>query len=623
MRRVQLVRQLCWLIPFGICAGVFWPGLNSWFHQDDFAWLGLRLEIYSARDLLLALFEPRAQGTIRPWSERGFFLAMSTLFGLDAFPYRLVVFATQALNMALVAALGFRLTGMRLAGFLGALFWGVNAGLGVPLSWTSSYNQVMCAAFLLGATLLWSRYLETGSRRYYWAQMAVFVLGFGALEINIVFPALAAALALADNREKVWHTAPMFAISGSYYLLHSWVAVKPKSGPYAMHLDFSMAGTLRHYWEMAFASPGLKDLSVPGWWMEAGRVAPWVLSAALAVFAVARLMARDGKVLFPLAWFVVVIGPVLPLRDHISYYYLAVPTAGLSMLGGWAAAKALSNGWAPALAAVILSGFYVASSATVGRSVAEFNYARTEQARRVVLGVEVAQRLHPGKSILLHGVGTELYWSTINDYPFRLIAADVHLTPGSEVSIQQNADLGEVSKFVFPVGATLEGLAANQVVVYQVGGEKLRNITQAYRLVAEKELTRGLSRRVNVGHLAFSKQLGQGWKDIEGGFRWMWKKAVVMLGGPGHEGQKLHLDGYIPRLLVENGAIELTVRVEGEKVGAVKLSQPDAAFHEVLDLRREWVGKEEVRVELEVDRGYKEPGEERELGIVFGSLSIR
>ena len=65
-----------------------------------------------------------AQGTIRPWSERGFFMLYSKLFGLEALPYRLTVFATQALALFLLSRVTWRLTSSLLAAFLAPLFWG-------------------------------------------------------------------------------------------------------------------------------------------------------------------------------------------------------------------------------------------------------------------------------------------------------------------------------------------------------------------------------------------------------------------------------------------------------------------------------------------------------------------
>ena len=49
-----------WTAPSLFCLMVYWFGLQSWFQQDDFAWLGLRLSVFNTADLARALFEPMA-----------------------------------------------------------------------------------------------------------------------------------------------------------------------------------------------------------------------------------------------------------------------------------------------------------------------------------------------------------------------------------------------------------------------------------------------------------------------------------------------------------------------------------------------------------------------------------
>ncbi len=95
------------------------------------------------------MFEPAAQGTIRFWSERGFFLLFEKLFGLDSLPFRLWVFFTMAANLALIAWITLRITGSRIAGFLAPVLWTANTSLTLVMTWTSAYNEALCALFLL------------------------------------------------------------------------------------------------------------------------------------------------------------------------------------------------------------------------------------------------------------------------------------------------------------------------------------------------------------------------------------------------------------------------------------------------------------------------------------------
>jgi hypothetical protein len=192
----RALSTLDWLLPVLILFWVWRYALRCWFIADDFAWLNLLGSVHSFRDFLCAMFAPMAQGAIRPWSERGFFMLFESLFGLDSLPWRLCVFITAAVDILLISRLALRLTRSRLAAFLSPVLWIANAALTDTLCWTSVYNELLCPLFLLSALLLFMRWADTGRTAWWWWQLAVFSLGFGALEINIVYPALALSLGL-------------------------------------------------------------------------------------------------------------------------------------------------------------------------------------------------------------------------------------------------------------------------------------------------------------------------------------------------------------------------------------------------------------------------------------------
>src|ERR1035438_8921345 len=86
-----------------------------------------------------------------------------------------------------------RLTGSTAAGFLAPILWIANSKLILVMTWCLAYDYTLCAAFLLTAFWLFLRWMDPSGRRYYLCMWAVFLLGFGVLETNIVFPLLAAA----------------------------------------------------------------------------------------------------------------------------------------------------------------------------------------------------------------------------------------------------------------------------------------------------------------------------------------------------------------------------------------------------------------------------------------------
>jgi hypothetical protein len=56
---------------------LYWPGLTTWFYQDDFGWLNLRHDVHSARDLAVALLAPKAHGNMRPLGENAYWLGLA------------------------------------------------------------------------------------------------------------------------------------------------------------------------------------------------------------------------------------------------------------------------------------------------------------------------------------------------------------------------------------------------------------------------------------------------------------------------------------------------------------------------------------------------------------------
>ncbi len=102
----------------------------------------------------------------------------------------------MAANLTLVAWITRRITGSASAGAFAAMLWTANAALVTVMAWSSAYNEALCSLFLLSALALFIRYAETGAAAFWWWQLVVFTLGFGALEINVVYPALAAAYVL-------------------------------------------------------------------------------------------------------------------------------------------------------------------------------------------------------------------------------------------------------------------------------------------------------------------------------------------------------------------------------------------------------------------------------------------
>ena len=609
----RLQRAAWWGGPSLICLLVHCRSFAAWFQSDDFAWLGVGLGRHGLHDYLLALFAPMAQGTIRPWSERLFFMLGFQLFGLDALPFHAVVFATQFANLALVAWIGWRLTGRRAAGFLAAVLWTLNNVQVEPLAWVSAYNQVLCAFFLLLAFHLLLRYVETGDSRYNLYQWIVFLLGFGAMELNLVYPALAAIYALLYARQYLRRVWPLFLPSVAYFGLHMMVAPTGKDPNYVMHFTGSMLRTLAKYWAWSVGPVNFwAPTALPKWLIPAAVV---LVSLGLLAFAV-----RKGRTaVFCLAWFVIALAPVLPLRDHVSEYYAFVPAIGLCWLGGCALAEAWrAAAWVRAVA-LCLAGLYGLIMAPRTLAASDWNYRLTARVRGLVEGVARAHQLHPSQTILLDGVDTELFYNAVLDHPYRLLGIDhLYLTPGSERHIDAHPELGDVGEFVLAPDVTARALDSGAVAIYDVRGPRLRNITSSW---ASQPGAPGLPARVDVGSQLAAPLLGPEWYTPDGNHRWMPRRASLRMAGPIAAGEKLYLRGYYPEDQMGNGPVGVKVTVNGSTLAPMTIAA-GGNFELAFSLPEAVVGQA-MQVVVEVNRTFRAGSDIRDLGLAFGEFEVR
>ncbi|HWQ54329.1 MAG TPA: hypothetical protein VN442_11630 [Bryobacteraceae bacterium] len=521
LRHNRRVRVRLWrVLPILFLVAFYWLGLWTWFYQDDFGWLNLRRDVHTWTDVLPAIFAPQAgHGIVRPLSVTGYFLLFSTLFGIDPLPFRIAVFVTQAGALLLLGDIMLRLTRSRAAGFWAQIFWAANSGLAVVMCWTSIYNQALCGFFLLLAFWCLLRYLETGERRWWIAQWAAFLAGFGALETNVVYPALAASYTWFAARKHFRRTLPMFAVSAAYALLHLTSAAQP-GGVYGLHPGLSMAATFWTYWIMALGPDRLAVVrQIPAWTVVAATLA---LTAGAAV---ALLRVRGAWL--GLAWFIFPLAPFLPLRDHVMDYYLAVPAIGLGMLGGWAVAAASRAGIAAKAATVAAAALYLGFSLPASHAIVQWHYDRSRDVEKLVLGVEEIHRARPDGTILLTGVTTDLFLAGMADVPFRALNIPrVYLAPGAAEAIASPL----AAWFVLPDALAIGELDAGRAAVYDASGPQLRNVTRRWRTAAV--LRSETPRLIIPGDPLYAPYLGTGWEAPRDGFRRTYARATLRIGGP-------------------------------------------------------------------------------------------
>ena len=606
-----------WLAAPLLCFALYHGALRAWFQADDFAWLALRLDVHDWRSLMHALFDPMAQGSVRPLSERAFFLVLPWLFGTSRLPFHLCVFLTQCANLTLLTAITRRLTGSPAAGFWAAVLWIFNSGFVVPMIWLYAYNQVLCAFFVLAAFWFLLRYVDTGRTRDNVWQWVFFLAGFGALELNAVYPALASLYTFLFARRRLRATLPLFIPSVVFVGLHAVLAPLSATGTYALHLG-SIPETLLTYWRWALLSayfpPVYERFAAP---LLA------LLSMGVIGFAIIRASRRDWLPIFWLSWFVIVLLPYLPLRDHIMDYFLPLPTAGLAMLGAYAVVHAWARPLARQIAVVVILAAYFREARVIDLGATQWWHDRSYDIERMVLATVRARQLHPGKTILLDGVDKQLFWAGVFHYPFRVFGvSDVYLTPGSERHIEPHPETGRISDFELPDGPALHAIKNDQVVVYRIGFP-LKAITSAYDEAAVDTLSPAPPHRVDAGSPLTAYLLGPEWYDSEGGNRWMPKRATLRIAGPRSPSEKLYLNGFIAPVQIAQGPTIVRVTVDGVSLPDATLRPAGNRFQLEFALPKQALGEEELEIALEVGRTFLVGADTRPLGLNFGVFEIR
>lgn len=425
-------RPLRWIVPPALALILFWPGLLSWFQKDDFAWLGLYSMIHNWADLLTALFHPEAQGTMRVISERLLFIASYGLFGMNALPPHLLCFATHIANLTLIQMVCARLTGSAGAGFCAAILWTINSNMAFALASVSLFNQLLCAFVFLLALWLLIQFAATDDRRYLIAQWVVYVAGFGVLELNVVYAALATAYALCAARHVLRQTIPLFLPALAYTALHFAITPPIVDGPYRAHWDLSVIPTLGLYWKTALGPIKLINLGIhPSLGRSAMAAA---LTVGLLAFLFHQAQRKQWPAVFFAAWFMIVLAPLLALRDHFSDYYLTIPAAGLAM---WAATGVIA-GWRQGTcgkaAVVLLLAIYAGVNVPLARLNVTSVYERSVRIHAMIDSVLRERQLHPNQPLMLTDIDDDLYKSALIHRPFRLYGIE-------DICIQQHPEL--------------------------------------------------------------------------------------------------------------------------------------------------------------------------------------
>ncbi len=433
-------RAAYYLCAPALCMALFWRTLFTWFRTDDFSLLSLASSVHDLPSLRYALFQPVAQGTVRVLSDRLFYLVPYSLFGVRAGPFHVCILLTWFIALGLAAEIGTRVAGSRAAGLAAALLLTTSPILVTPLAWAATYEVVLCTFFALAALYARIRWLETGATGWRAAEWILFLLGFGAQEGIVMYPAAAVLYTWAVARRNVLKKGErsvfaLFIPAFAFAAVHLFLIPKQPSQAYTVAVDMRMPGTLMMYVRMALGPERFE--------------ARKILASVLAAFLIWRLWRRDWAALFAAGWFLLWLAPVLPLPNHLADYYLTAPMAGLAWLGGWALVAAWKAGIPARIGSAALVTLYLINGIPAIQAETAWYLDHTSRMRLAFRGMEELGRQQPDAIVIFKGVDNDLFQTGFQDNPSRLAGlSQAFLAPGSEKGIVAREDLGGIKSLI-------------------------------------------------------------------------------------------------------------------------------------------------------------------------------
>jgi hypothetical protein len=199
---------------------------------------------------------------------------------------------------------------------------------------------------------------------------------------------------------------------------------------------------------------------------------------------------------------------------------------------------------------------------------------------------------------------------------------DVYLAPGSEKLITPHPEIDDLSMYVLPADRTESGLNHGEIVVYRAGKGPLKNITNEFAVPEDAAAGSG-SLTLDVSDPLVVRRLGPTWYPREGRFRWMPRSATVQMPGPRSSTQKLYVTAVCPALQLDQGPLEMTLKIDGIPLPPVHFTQPNRNTTFSFDLPAETIGKAAIQITIELSRTMRVGADHRDLGVAFGRFQIK
>ncbi len=309
-----------WLLIFAATLLAYAGSLRYGFSQDD--WFFLLISRASNFGDVLNFFNPASQSGFAFFRPLGtqlyFYLFQNQSVAMHAF-----MLLVQSFNGFLVMRLVARLKVKSPVPLMVGILYAISSVHFLSLYYIAATQQLLAATFSLLSLIL---FLE----RKYWISAIFFVIALLSKETAIVVPGVAFILVLVNKlKPNLKQFAPYAFVFALYSLMRLTTSTTVQS-EYYFSFDPSVLTNIRWYalfganFPEQLVSYGLPHMGInlTQFITDFGTSA-WIIvisSSLIALFALIRLI-QTRRWLYTL-WFVIGLGPVILLRDHLYPHYL-------------------------------------------------------------------------------------------------------------------------------------------------------------------------------------------------------------------------------------------------------------------------------------------------------------
>jgi hypothetical protein len=324
--RTYILSQITLALFVFLC---FRAGIDNFFAGDDFDWLFDAIKIMHRPSTLITTHQGHF---IRPITSL-FFLVNLLIAGSNPVAQHLTTILLHVVNVILLSYILGRLCQNRLAGLLGALFWGVNYKHTEAVFLTYGVSDTFVLVFWLGSLAFFF------SQRIILA-MICFTLALLSKENAVLLPFLVTlyGVSLVKHEKRAWlkQTIPLWIFSALYLGLRNYVTAGDTS---YLTIDWY---ALPRFWENMLSQIGPDTTYVRIVWLAGqSSLLPGWIAALLFVMLGIAVWKIPGEYRFGLLWMCITMLPTVFIVYQTPRYRY-IPLIGLGMIVGQGVSEMLT-----------------------------------------------------------------------------------------------------------------------------------------------------------------------------------------------------------------------------------------------------------------------------------------